>query len=284
MLIDWFTVCAQVINFLILVWLMKRSLYKPILSAIETREKKIATEIAAADAKKVDAQREHDEFQHKNEEFDKKRAALMTKAHGDAKAERERLLGEARTAADELTAKRKESLRAESIKINEALSSRARQEVFAVTRKALADLATTSLEERMGEVFTRRLLELDAKAKEAIGEALKTAGSPTVIRSAFDLPDQERTAIQNAVNETFSTSVDLRFEASPALISGIELSVNGQKVSWSIDDYLTSLEKDVDELLTAKKSPEPAKIAKPTKTAKLTKAAKNAKTAKAASK
>jgi len=38
MLIDWFTVVAQVINFLILVWLMKRFLYKPILNAIAARE------------------------------------------------------------------------------------------------------------------------------------------------------------------------------------------------------------------------------------------------------
>ena len=39
MLIDWFTICAQALNFLILVWLMKRFLYKPILHAIDEREK-----------------------------------------------------------------------------------------------------------------------------------------------------------------------------------------------------------------------------------------------------
>ena len=47
MLIDWFTVGAQALNFLILVWLMKRFLYKPILTAIDTREKRIAAELAA---------------------------------------------------------------------------------------------------------------------------------------------------------------------------------------------------------------------------------------------
>jgi F-type H+-transporting ATPase subunit b len=52
MLIDWFTVAAQVVNFLILVWLMKRFLYKPILHAIDEREKRIATELANADNKR----------------------------------------------------------------------------------------------------------------------------------------------------------------------------------------------------------------------------------------
>ena len=49
MLIDWFTVGAQALNFLILVWLMKRFLYKPILRAIDEREKRIASELADAE-------------------------------------------------------------------------------------------------------------------------------------------------------------------------------------------------------------------------------------------
>jgi F-type H+-transporting ATPase subunit b len=52
MLIDWFTVAAQALNFFVLVWLMKRFLYKPILNAIAEREKKIASELANADKKK----------------------------------------------------------------------------------------------------------------------------------------------------------------------------------------------------------------------------------------
>jgi F-type H+-transporting ATPase subunit b len=100
MLIDWFTVGAQALNFLILVWLMKRFLYKPILHAIDAREKRIAAELADADARKAEAQKERDEFQHKNEEFDQQRAALLSQSDEEAQAQRERLLDEARQAAD----------------------------------------------------------------------------------------------------------------------------------------------------------------------------------------
>ena len=113
MLIDWFTVGAQAVNFLILVWLMKRFLYKPILHAIDEREKRIATELANADTKKAEAQKEHDEFQHKNEEFDQQRAALLSKATDEAQAERQRLLDEARKAAEALSSKQQETLRNE---------------------------------------------------------------------------------------------------------------------------------------------------------------------------
>src|SRR3970282_801082 len=110
MLIDWFTVSAQVVNFLILVWLMKRFLYKPILYAIDAREKRIATELADADGKRAEAQKERDEFQHKNEEFDQQRNELLSKAKEEAKSERERLFDVARQAAAALRAKRQDAL------------------------------------------------------------------------------------------------------------------------------------------------------------------------------
>src|ERR1039458_5981559 len=132
MLIDWFTVGAQALNFLILVWLMKRFLYKPVLDAIDEREKRIAAERANADAKKVEAQKEHDEFQHKNEEFDQQRAALWSKATDEAQAERQRLLEEARKAAADLSAKRQETLRNEERNLHREISRRTQQGVFAV--------------------------------------------------------------------------------------------------------------------------------------------------------
>ena len=121
--------------------------------------------------------------------------------------------------------------------------------MFAIARKALTDLATTSLEERLGAVFTRRLRELDGQAKAALAEALETASDPALVRSAFELPAEQRAAIQNALNETFSAEIRVRFETAPDLVSGIELTTSGQKVGWSIAGYLTSLEHGVDELL-----------------------------------
>ncbi len=252
MLFDWFTIVAQAINFLILVWLMKRFLYKPILQAIDAREKRIAAERADADAKKAEAQKERDEFQHKNEEFDQQRAALLSKATEEAQTERQRLLDEARKAAAVLGSKRQDTLRNEERNLRQAIRRRTEQEVFAVARKALMDLATTSLEERMGEVFTRRLREMDGQTKAGLAAALKTASDPALVRSGFDLPAEQRAAIQNALNETFSAEIHVRFETTPDLIGGIELTTNGQKVAWSIADYLTSMEKGVGELLKEK--------------------------------
>jgi F0F1-type ATP synthase membrane subunit b/b' len=128
--------------------------------------------------KKAEAEKERDEFQHKNEEFDQQRAALLSKAKDEAKAERQRLLDEARQAAEALRAKRQDALKREQQNLNDEITRRTREEVFAIARKTLTDLAGTSLEERMSEVFTRRLRELDGEAKEGLAKALKTSSDP----------------------------------------------------------------------------------------------------------
>ena len=263
MLIDWFTVLAQVLNFLILVWLLSRFLYKPILNAIDAREKRIAQELADADAKKAEARRERDEFQHKNEEFDQQRATLLSKATDEAKVERQRLLEEARKAADALRAKRQDALNRERESLNDEIARRTRAEVFAIARKALIDLAGASLEERMSEAFTRRVQSLTKDAKEALAMALKNTSNPVLVRSACALPAKQQAAIQQSLSQTFSAEIHVRFETAPEVISGIELTANGQKVAWSIADYLTLLEKNIDELLKDQSHPPAKPEAKP---------------------
>ena len=250
MLIDWFTVIAQVVNFLILVWLLKRFLYKPILNAVDAREKKVADELANADAKEAEAQKEKDEFRHKNEEFDQQRAELLNKAKDEANAERQQFLEEARKEASNLRAKQQEALRNDKHNLNKEIRHRAQQEVFAIARKALNDLAGTSLEERTVDIFAQRLRELKGKEKEQLASALSVPSSPVLVRTVFDLPQAQRDLIKKTIKDTLGIEIQARFETAPDLVSGIELTTDGQKVAWSIADYLTSLEKRIDEVLS----------------------------------
>lgn len=263
MLIDWFTVGAQALNFIILVWLLKRFLYKPILNAVDAREKLIAAKLADADAKDAKAQSERDTFQQKNEAFDKQRAALLSQATEEAAAEGDKLLDEARKAAEALSAKQRQALRSDAKSLSQAVRRRTQEEVFAIARKTLKDLAGADLEAQMGEVFTRRLRGMAGKAKATFGAALRSGAGPVLLRSAFDLPAKQRAAIQTALDESFSAQVKIRFETAPDLVSGIELAANGQKIAWSIADYLASVEESVGDLLKDQDKPAPKSSSQP---------------------
>ena len=251
MLIDWFTVVAQAVNFLILVWLMKRYLYQPILKALDVREKRIAAELADADAKEADAIKERDEFKRKNDEFDRQRASMLNKVTDEAATERVRLMDAVRKDADNMRDKLQDKLSSEYQNLHEELAHRTHAEVFAIARKTLADLAGVSLEERMVDVFIERLQNLGSEEKKNLAAMLKSPDMPVLIRSAFDLTPPQLAAIEDAVKKTILTKAPVQFEVVSGLIGGIELILHGQKVAWSIADYLASLEKEVNELLKA---------------------------------
>lgn len=249
MLFDWFTVGAQALNFLVLVWLMKRFLYKPILDAVDAREKRIALALTDAALKQTAAEKERDEFQKKNEVFDRQRNELLGQAKDEAKAERQRLLDEARQVADTLRAKKQEALASEFQTLHQDIARRSREEVFDIAKKVLSDLAGLSLEQRMVEVFTRRLRELDDEARAGLATALKASSSMVFVRSTFELSATQRDDIQQALNELLSSDIQIQFDTTPDLISGIELTANGWKVPWNIADTLGSLEERVGELI-----------------------------------
>lgn len=251
MLIDWFTVIAQLLNFLVLVWLMKRFLYQPILEALDARERRISAELNDASSKKQEAQAEQDEFVRKNQEFDQQRAELFKVASDEAKTERQRLLSEARQEANELRIQQRQAMKAEQQNLIASLSRHTQAEVFAIARQTLADLAGLNLEQQIVAVFVDKLQQLPETEKQTLVSALKNPGVLLTVRTAFDLTTAQIAEIEQAIRETFGIETQVQFKTAPDMISGIELCSDGHKVSWSIADYLGSLEKNLNDILQA---------------------------------
>lgn len=256
MVIDWFTVIAQLLNFLVLVWLLKRFLYTPILDAIDAREKRIALAVMDAKDKKAEALEERDHLKQRNREFDKTKEALLSGAKKEAQAEGKRLRSEAREAANAYTTKRQESLQREQQSLHEEITRRTREEVFAIARKTLKDLAGEDLEERMTKLLIDHLRDLDDEKRRHLANAIATSASPVVVRSAFLLGPPLQKHIQEALRDTIAPDIDARFETVPELISGIELSGDGHKISWTINEYLKSLENSMSELMDQQAKPD----------------------------
>jgi len=259
MKINWFTVIAQIINFLILVWLLRRFLYKPILNAVDERESKIASQLKDAKDDKADAKKEKDEFVEKNEDFDKQKKELMDKAVAETKEQRQKLLEDARDDAKKLSAKLEEVSKVALENLNHEIAQKTQQEVFAIARKTLAELASVSLEEQSVNTFIKHLNELKADEKKKFIEAFASDSKPVLIRSTFDLPHKQQTEIKDAVKDILGAKTHFQFSTVPELISGIELTANGYKLAWSIAEYISSLEKSISETIKEKTKAEPIK-------------------------
>ncbi|MEO6850971.1 MAG: F0F1 ATP synthase subunit B [Mucilaginibacter sp.] len=250
MQINWFTVIAQIINFLVLVWLMKKYLYKPILQAIDEREKKIAAELADAKSKMAEAKKEQDEFQKKNDAFDQHKKKMMDQATSDAETERQRLLDAAKKEAAGVKKKLEEASKELQENLSDELSQKMQNEIFSITKKALSDLASTSLEKQTVGIFIRNIKAITDKDKKHFVDAFHSLSAPVVVNSAFELPDKEQKSVEKAIAGILGNDIEYQFKTDPKMISGIELATNGYKLSWSFSAYINSLEKSLTEKIS----------------------------------
>lgn len=247
MQIDLFTFIAQIVNFIILMVLLRMFLYKPIINAMDERERKIAERLDEAEEKRQQAEEEAQQYREQRQQIDEERRRIMDEAHDDAKQQRQEMIDEARDEVAEEKSAWYAALERQKEQFLQDLRQRASTQVVTITRRVLSDLADTELERQIVRGFIKRLR--DADEAERIESALADADGLTV-SSAFTLSDEMRGEIETALQEHFDKAVDLDYQQDESLIAGIRLHNPHYALSWSIDDYLHSLEETIRETLT----------------------------------
>ena len=242
MQIDPFTVGAQIVNFLVLVALLKRFLYGPILRAMDEREEKIATRLREAAVAREEAERAAEHFRQVDREFEQAREAKLAATEQEVQTRRKRLLTQARSEVDAAKERWNGELRREQQAFRDEFRRQAARQVFAVSRRALADLAEADLEERMVTVFVDKLGRLDEGERRRIADQVHENGAETVVHTAYPCSDEVRTKILAALRDSSFATDEVRFETSDDPVAGIELRAGGHKLAWSVNDYLEGLE------------------------------------------
>jgi F-type H+-transporting ATPase subunit b len=277
MLINWFTVGAQVVNFLILVWLMRRYLYRPILNAIDTRAKQVSGVLAEADKKMSSATEQLNVYQQKVKSFEEDRARRETQVDEEITAERTKKLQSVQDDASAARQLEADDLRQKQQEFATQLGHLIETEVFAISKKSIAELADANLEHQIVSMFMHRLASLDAKSDASLGDALRSPPCAAAVTTSFDLAEGDQQLLRNSINTLASANVSLSFSTSAAMICGIELSCDGHRAAWSMADYLDGLSKKSSDLLkqsfpqdkraaeTAARPPETATATEPPK-------------------
>jgi F-type H+-transporting ATPase subunit b len=235
-LIDWFTVAAQIVNFLVLVALMKHFLYGPLIRAIDAREARIAAQLAEAEQKSKQAELKTEQVQAQVAQLENTRVQVIADARNEAEQQKHELVQAARDSVRELEAKWREDLRLEQTAFFSEVRQAASAEVFSITRRALADLAGVDIERSVVQVFLQRLHTLDPRELKSLA-----SGGLTVV-SATQLCAELRRQVQETIETRVGVPMPLAFEVAPEMAWGIELRGAGQRIGWTPDGYLDSLE------------------------------------------
>jgi len=238
-LIDWFTILAQIVNFLVLVALLKRFLWGKLTRAIDEREARVAGELAKAEQKNKEAQLLAEQLRVRASEQEQKREEMLVRAHKEADEERAKLVQDARDTALEAERRWREELDREQKAFFQELRARAAVEVLTVIRRALADLSCSELQQCAIDVFLEKLRGLDINTLRELG----TDGKQ--VRSAVEIPEAARKKIESVLLERLGTAPKLKYEEDPTMAWGIELRGDGRRIGWNPETYLDAMEENL---------------------------------------
>jgi len=248
MIIDWYTIIFQIINFLILVFLLRKFLYGPIVNMMEEREKKIIEREEEAEALKKVAEKKAETYSRKNEELEQQKEEIMDQARSAAEEEKSELLNEARSEVDQTRRRWEEALEREKEAFIVELRRRISLQACSLARHCLEDLADTRLEELTWKQFMAKVDDLAEEDRRELEKGLKDDHYKLNLRSAFDADDSKIKKLKKRLEEIYPDSADeleLKYKKDSGLICGLELEAGGYRVSWNIDSYLEGIEADI---------------------------------------
>jgi F-type H+-transporting ATPase subunit b len=236
--LSWSTFLLEIINFLVLVWILKRFLYKPVLDVITRRRDGIEKRLA-------EARRLHDEAETLKADYENRLA--------DWERERQKKRDELKQELDQERRQRLEELQktlAQEREKAEVLESRRRAEdARVIERRALqlgGRFAGRLLAEAAGPELEARLLELVLEGLQALPQERVSAlraqwGEPPeaiVVTSAYPLPEKGRQSLQQALAKITGLDVPVRCEQDEDLLAGVRITVGAWVLAANLRDEL----------------------------------------------
>jgi F-type H+-transporting ATPase subunit b len=241
MLIDWFTVGVQIINFLILMALLKRFLYGPIIRAMDERENRIATRLSEAAAARQEAEAKAARLSEEQEEFTRARQRMELEARQEINNWKE---GSIERLKEEIAAQRndwQQGLAEEQEAFLRRLKIHINQQVFLVARKVMADLADASLENRLIKTFLKKIHQEPATLFERNDRNSKTL----LVITGFPLDNALKETLRTQLDGSFSSFGEVDFKEEEELGFGIRLLAGDQKWEWTLFRYLRDVEQNI---------------------------------------
>jgi len=238
MLINWFTVLAQIVNFLILIFLLKRFLYGPITRAMEERKKKIATAIEQADSAEKKAKQHFEELAGEKQKFLDAKELKLAEAEKEIREKQDKSLKEAHLEVEDLRQTWMDQLTEDKAAFLSKLKGEITSQIMRIGEKVLRDLANEKLERQVITVFLKKVSKDDIFQSQTISGKL-------LVQSGFKIENEQSEFIRKQLSEYFKKAQTIQFQVIEEIGIGIRIKAGDRKVEWNLANYLGGLEKEI---------------------------------------
>ncbi len=245
MQINWFEVFAQILNFFILLFLLNKFLFKPVMAAMEKREEEIAKTIQNAESKFSEADNLVRDYEKKLSEIKNQEEIILTQAKKDAEEKRDLLLNQYK----EEVKLRKQNFENE---FNNEKADFIREfrkflagYTMKISKKVLEPLSSTKLEDK---VFVGLLKTIENTDPNILNEEKKTDKGNIIVESSGDITSSQKEELEKSILNIINadkTNHFIEFKKNPELIYGYKIIFNTFTINENLNFYLKDLEEEV---------------------------------------
>lgn len=255
MQIDWITTVAQLVNFLVLLWALRRFLYRPILESVDRRESLIRQKQDQAAAQAGEATAQASALAKERKMLAQEKEALLKAARSDANDLKTELLKEIKFDLEKERTTWQGRLDAERFSFAKDAALRAAEQVLTITRKVLSQMTGCDLDKKALDIFVRELSQIDGKRKIEVAKAISAYG--TQIKTAAPLSAGDSARLTKAVRRLGGETAKITFDTDPSLLAGARLTAGSHCLEWSIATYLRTFEGELKSAIDAGTPSEP---------------------------
>jgi F-type H+-transporting ATPase subunit b len=247
MQIDWFTFVAQIVNFLILIALLQRFLYKPVIKAMDEREQKISAELEDARLKKIEAEEKERHLEEELQDFDAQKNHMLEEAKNEANHQKKEWMQKLREEVAETRKRWVETIESEKESFLTELKKETGNKIIVLAEDILRDLSERNLQQQMSDFFMEQLQQLDDKHQLELQKAIdQQASDRAQVISSFELSGEQRHQIIDLLNQASGTELEYSFKTSEDLGFGLQAKIGGWRLGWNLENYLENLETEME--------------------------------------
>ena len=247
--INWFEIIVQMINFFILLFILQKLFYKPVIKAMEDRQERINNIRNEADRKREEADELIQEYEQNKKELEEKKEKMMDEAIKEADEKKESLLESYKEEAREKRESYINEVKEEKENfLNELRSTLGRSSVN-IASKILETITEEELTDKIFKTFIKKIESLE---KEKINEEIKLSKEEIILSSSETLSEKQKDTFEKTISDKFNDSIEIEYEVDEDLIKGFELKLESLTVHTNIKNYLKEAEDNIKEIIDKK--------------------------------
>ena len=245
MTIDWWTLGLQAVNFLILVWLLTRFLYRPVRHIIEQRKALVDQAQAAAEKARTAAEEARRHFEEERAKLPGERQEMLKKAHDELEEDRQKIVSAAKIEANKQLAAAKASIEDERREAVKSIKAEVGDLAVALAGRVLSASASGSLNSVFLSRIEDEIKSLAAEERERLIKDLGENGATLSIVTASSLTLEEESDWSKRITRALGVSAQLEFSSDPKILGGAELHFPHAVLRFTWADQLKSAEKEL---------------------------------------